>query len=152
MTASTLLHMDPPDRSHLLMMGFLDAELDEAGRKEFLARCEADPALAKEFAHYQKLAHLARAVRTREPTDAHRQRIDRSVWFRFTRGIGALTTLVSALGLVITGVMRALHAEILPLWPHSGFAFLGGVTLYSGAELFAHRQMLKFDRYQGIHR
>lgn len=57
---ATMTHQSPQDDTEFLISQYMDDQLDDRQKAEFLRRLESDPALAEELRKYQALdAHLA---------------------------------------------------------------------------------------------
>jgi anti-sigma factor RsiW len=144
--------MDDPDRYRLLMMGYIDDELALDERREFVARCFEDEALARELAEQLRIARLAASVRFREPSDAEYERAIRGVVHRCARQIGAALMLLGALSLGGLSLLWFARTSMPLEWKLATAAVLTGFLVYAGAELQARRRVLRLDRYQGISR
>jgi anti-sigma factor RsiW len=144
---------DPePDHWRLQMMAFLDDELDEPARREFVNRCYADPQLAAELASFKKVADVASSMRLREPEDYETERFFARVSARVERGAG-FVLLAAGGALVGAWSLYRIFTSGLDMTLKVGLAagVLGfALVVLSVARL--RRRTRRLDRYQGVRR
>lgn len=142
----------PPTADELLVMAYVDHELSPRERAEFEARCEREPALARELALQRGLDVLAREVAPREPEDHE--------WARFTASpLGRLQRVVGWVLIVVVPVLAIAALEFF-VWRESVAPFVRwGVTILVGLGLtyflLALRARLTtrpYDPYTGVRR
>lgn len=137
----------------ILMMGFIDGELNEEDEKRFKDHAYQCPRCAEDLVQYQKLAELTDSIKLKEPADYEWERIHASFAFTLERRFGWF--------LVITGVLLVLGYllyELLMEWEIAAWLRVGvvmGLIGFLVLLISALRQRLrikKYERYETVKR
>lgn len=132
------------------MMGFLDDELEDQERREFLERCYADGELAAELAQYRRLVEITNSMRLREPEDFEYERIFSRVTARVERRLGLVLLGVGVLIIAVWTLVEIFFSSMrMPYKVGFGIALLGASLLVSSVVRVWVR-LRRLDRYQGV--
>ncbi len=132
------------------MMGFLDDELGDRERREFLERCYADAELAAELAQYRRLVEITNSMRLREPEDYEYERIFSRVAARVERHLGLVFLGVGTLIIGVWSLVEIFFSSMrMPYKIGFGIALLGASLLVSSVVRVWVR-LRRLDRYQGV--
>ncbi|MFH0945303.1 MAG: hypothetical protein V2A76_08915 [Planctomycetota bacterium] len=144
--------MDDREHFRIQMMGFLDDELDDRARLEFVEQCYADPELAAELAKYRNLNDITNSMRLREPEDYEYERFFAKISARLERRLGFTLLFLGAIILTSAGLVALfLSSFSTPVKPGAGLTLIGGVLLvFSVARAWLRIRQL--DRYRGVKR
>jgi len=143
----------PPTRDELLAMAYVDGELEESARVEFVGRMAREPALAREVAELQGLELIARRMAPPEPADTEWARIESELVHRGGTWLGFALLLVGVLGPLIWGVVGIARSDELGLAAKLLLASgLAGIALLFLLVLRARLRTLPFDPYTKIQR
>lgn len=144
--------MDDAERFRIQMMGFIDDELGDAERREFIERCYADPELARELAQYRRLAQITQSMRLREPEDYEYERFFSRVSARVERRAGLVLLGLGILVLGVFGLVELFFSDVrLPIKIGLGVSLLGASMLVSSV-VRVWIKLRRLDRYQGVRR
>ena len=143
----------PPNPDELLAMAYADGELDADSRADLEARLGADPALALQVTHQQRLNLLMRKMAPQEPKDAEWARLAEDPLHRTGVGAGFSLTLAAALGvLVLTSWGIVNSDDITTPWKLVLIALAVGVLALFLTVLRARLRTLPYDPYTSIER
>ena len=124
------------DRTHRLMMGALDGELDEADKAEFERLLIRDPALQTEWKRLNELQEVTSTMALRSPPEEVWETYWTSVYHRFERGVGWVLLSLGAIVSLSYGLWRfarELMADTtIPLFMKGAIVavIVGGVILF----------------------
>jgi anti-sigma factor RsiW len=119
-----------PTSDELLVMAYVDDELDRAARAELESRLVREPALARTLAEQRRVAVAARECAPPEPLESEWRRRESSLAQRGSRGVAWLAIVA---GLVLVGGAGA-YAVWTSSW--SLAARVGVLALGGGALVF----------------
>ncbi|MHC4938382.1 MAG: anti-sigma factor family protein [Planctomycetota bacterium] len=95
----------------ILLMGYVDGELDEADRRRVEEALASDPALQAELAEMRRLKDLTAELGIDDKTDAELKIFWGSVYNRMERRIGWMLLLAGVLGLGALGLFFFLDSD-----------------------------------------
>lgn len=143
--------MDDREHFRIQMMGFLDDELGDQARLEFVEQCYADPELAAELAKYRNLSDITNSMKLREPEDYEYERFFARISARLERRLGFTLLFLGAIILTCAGLVALFHSSFSLIKLGAGLTLIGGVLLvYSVTR--AWLRIRKLDRYRGVKR
>jgi ferric-dicitrate binding protein FerR (iron transport regulator) len=124
------------DRTHRLMMGALDGELDNADQSEFQRLLSRDPALQTEWKRLNELKEVTSTMALRSPPEEVWETYWTSVYHRFERGVGWVLLSLGAIVTLSYGLWQ--FAQVLmanttiPIFIKGAIfaAIVGGVVLF----------------------
>ena len=137
----------------ILMMGFIDGELDGEDEKKFKDHAYKCPVCAEELVKYQKLADLTDSLQLKEPADFEWDRIYKSLFYKIESRFGWILAIS---GLII--IFGYLIYEISVGWEINAWVRIGVVLALVGFILLiisAARQRMrikKYERYEAVKR
>ena len=137
----------------ILMMGFIDGELDPEQERTFKEHAYQCPRCSEELVKYQRLAELTDALKLKEPADYEWERIYKTIFYKIENRVGWLFVVAGA-----AMVFGYLLYEICAGWEISTGLRVGIVTALVGFILLlvsAVRQrhrLKKYDRYEAVKR
>jgi hypothetical protein len=137
----------------ILMMGFIDGELDRDEEKRFKDHAYQCPSCAEELTKYQKLAALTDSLKLKEPADYEWERIYGSLTYKIESGFGWFMVIG---GIVI--VLAYLLYELIMEWEVAAWLRVGIVMAFVGFAVLlvsALRQRIrikKYERYETVKR
>lgn len=134
------------------MMGFLDDELSDEERREFIECCYSDPALAAELAAYRRLNDITNSMVLREPEDYEYERFFSRVAARVERRLGFILLGVGASVVVAFLLLELLFSDARPMLKIGFGVGLLGATLLTQSVVRVWLKLRKLDRYQGVRR
>ena len=142
-----------PEEFQILMMGYLDGELDDPERKRFLAFIEENEAGRLELARYRHLVDVANSLRLREPQDDEADRYWGGIYNRMERRGGWMLVVLGVLFLTGALVFQVSMTVMLPWYLKVGIAALatGFVVLFLSV-LRLRIRTLPYDRYREVKR
>jgi ferric-dicitrate binding protein FerR (iron transport regulator) len=133
---------------YVLLMGYLDGELDEADRARVDAALEADPALRRELEEMRRLKEMTRSLDPDTRTDAELSVFWNDVYNRLERNT-AWILLVLGFGGVVAGIAYLFFTHPEPHWSIKAAAACGlaGSVLLLCSVWRERRRVLPHDRY-----
>jgi len=139
--------MAEPDL-RLLLMAYLDGELEGEERARIEALLERDETLRRELGEMRELVDATRGLGPDARPDEELERFWRGVYVRLERGTAWVLLLVGALGLVAGG-LYLFFASPERTWP---VKLAGALALLGAAGLLLsvwreRRRVLPYDRY-----
>lgn len=143
---------DDRERWRVMMMGFLDGELDEGARREFMTQLQADRELAEELAQYKRLSDVASSMRLCEPEDAELERVYAALGARIERGLGFMLIYAGATVLAGFFLYALAIADVHIAVKLGGSLLVVGAALLVASVARGHLAVRRLDRYQGVRR
>ena len=137
----------------ILMMGFIDGELDAGQERTFKEHAYKCSSCAEELVKYQKLAEMTNAIKIKEPADYEWERIRSTIFYKIESRVGWLFVVAGS-----AMVFGYLLYEICAGWEIATGLRVGIVTAIVGFLLLlvsAIRQRLrikKYERYEAVKR
>lgn len=141
-----------PSRDELLVMAYVDGELDERGRAELEQRLAASPELRREVSALRELGLLARAAAPREPMDHEWRALARDPLQRGTLGLGWALFALGGLGVLGYGLWQLLRSDVPPLLRLCLVAVALGCALLFAAVLRGRLRTRHLDPYRKVER
>jgi hypothetical protein len=144
---------DTCEAYQVLMMGFIDNELDKEQEKAFRDHALKCPLCSKELVQYQKLADLTQSLKLKEPADYEWERIYKSIFYRLESRFGRFFVLTGS-----TIIFCYLLYEICVGWEMAAFLRIGAVVTVVGFILLlisafrCRRRIKKYERYEAVKR
>ncbi|MHC4818960.1 MAG: hypothetical protein ACYTF8_12990 [Planctomycetota bacterium] len=139
---------------YVLLMGYLDGELDEAGRTRVEAALEEDPALRRELQEMRRLKELTHSICIDSRTDAELDAFWKDIYNRLERHTAWILLLLGFSG-VVAGVGYLFFTHPGTNWPIKAAAACGliGSLLLLWSVWRERRRVLPHDRYsREVHR
>ena len=146
------LPSDDYERARVLMMGFIDDELSEHLRREFIQRCYEDPELAAELAQYRRLNDITNSIVLKEPEDYEYERFFNRIGNRIERRLGFILLSLGAV-VVLVSSLFAIYSSPIGTGLKIGIAIgLVGLFLVASSVLRLKKRVRRLDRYEGVQR
>lgn len=144
--------MESQDKNRMLMMAFLDDELDEEQRNDFREKVNADPELAAELASYTRLVQITNSMTLREPEDYEYERFFARLSSRVERRLGFALLGLGAMIIASFAIVETLFSNLsLGFKLGVGIVLFGAILLVSSVVRVWIR-LRRLDRYQGVKR
>ena len=145
------------DKFKNLMMGYIDDELSEEERAEFLDHVRSCAECSSELDHFQKMKEVTNGMKLTSPEDKVWQDYWSGIYNRIERGIGWILLSICGIILLVYGGYKAVEEFIAD--PTVGFfvkvAVLGliaGVAILFVSILRERLYFWKTDRYKDVRR
>lgn len=138
---------------HVLLMGYLDGELDDADKARVEEALAADPALKREYDEMRRLKELADDAGLDAKSDAELQTFWDDVYNRLERHTAWILLTIGATGLLVAGCLMLFFSHV-----HWGIkAAFGAVGIGALLMLWSvwreRMRLLPHDRYhREVHR
>ena len=139
------------------MMGYIDRELSEQERTEFLEHVQGCAECSTELEHFQKMKEVTNGMKLTSPEDKVWQDYWSQIYNRIERGIGWILLSICGIVLLVYGGYKAVEEFIAD--PTLGFfvkvAVLGliaGVAILFVSVLRERLYFWKTDRYKDVRR
>jgi len=142
------------DEMRILLMGYLDGELDDEQRERVEQALASDPALAREYREMQQLQDLTAQLATDERTDAELEQFWGGVYNRLERRTAWLLMVAGVLMLVVVAAWFFFADPGTPMPIKIGVAVAGVGALILLWSVWRERcRALPHDRYANeVHR
>ena len=140
-----------PEDQMILMMGYLDGELDAEEEAGFRSLLDQSPALRRELVRYRRLADVANAVQLREPADQEWDRFHRELFQRIEKRAGGMLLIGGLVLFVGAGLIEMWRREVLPPLVLGGLtAVVVGLPLLFTHTLRGRLRNLPYDKYREV--
>ncbi len=141
-----------PSRDELLVMAYVDHELADEVREQFMARLAQEPQLALQVAEYQRLEMVARQCAPPEPADYEWHRIKGEDGRRALLGLGWIFAFSGSVGFIGWLSLEIHKSDMGPLGKYTLAALLVGFTVLVLVKLRDRMRLLPYDPYTEVKR
>jgi hypothetical protein len=137
----------------ILMMGYLDGELDAEEEERFRSHVFQCPRCAEELAKYQKLAEITDSLKLKEPADYEWERIYGSISYKIETRFGWLLILAGTLTVAGYLLYEVFMDWEVAAWLRVGIVlFLVGFAVLAASAVQHRLRIKKYERYGAVKR